>query len=188
MLYHPAAGFYPAVEEQAKRTKLASIGVELNPTTMAACHPCLREVVTQFGREAVALVAAAREVLTTLWPSDGAPELISELAKRLAESPDRILELQESAARGSAQWALSLVLSWYPDTDIEILNEGPRAGTDYSELRLVEGIHRTASTIAAFVDFDDFIPQYVDPKGKKIVNEGVDKGDKAGSSRSPGDE
>ena len=52
----------------------------------------------------------------------------------------------------------------------------------------MEGVHRTASTIADFVHFDNFIPQHVDPKGKKIVHEGVGESDKAGSSRQPGDE
>ena len=50
------------------------------------------------------------------------------------------------------------------------------------------GFHRTASTIADFVDFDDFILRYEDPKGKTKVNEGVEEGDKAGSSRPSGDE
>ena len=92
---------------------------------------------------------------------------MSKLADQLAESPNRILEQQESAPRGGAQWAVSLLLSWYPDADIEVFNEGSREGTDYSELRLLNDVHRTGSTIAEFVDFDDFIPAYVDPKGKK---------------------
>ena len=50
----------------------------------------------------MASVAAAHEVLQVLWPNDAAPTLISKLAEWLAESPNRILELQESAARGGA--------------------------------------------------------------------------------------
>ena len=87
------ADFYLAIEEEVKKTNLASIGVAPTITAMSACKPYLREVVAQFGRETVGLVAAACEVLKTLWPDDGAPKVISELAKRLAESPDRILEL-----------------------------------------------------------------------------------------------
>ena len=127
------------------------------------------------------MVASAREVLQLLWPNDDAPELISRLAERLAELPNRILELHESAARRGAQWAVSLLLSWYPDADIEVFNDGPRAGTDYSDLRLLEGVHRTAYTIAEFIDFDDFIPQYEDPKGKKKVDEDTNEA-KAGDS------
>ena len=134
------------------------------------------------------MVATACEVLETLWPNDGVPELISVLAKQLAETLDLILELQESAARDGAQWAMSLVLSWHPDADIEVFNEGLRAGTDYSELRLVEGVHRAASTIADFIDFDDFIPEFVDPKGKKIVPEDADESDKSCCSHQPGGE
>ena len=59
-------------------------------------------------------------------------------------------------------------MSCYPDADIEVFNEGPRDGTNYSELHLLNGVHRTASSIVEFVDFDDFIPPYVDPKGKKV--------------------
>ena len=177
-------GFYPAVEDEAKKTHLASIGVAPREAAMSACQPTVREVLAQFGRETVALVAAAREVLQVLWPNDSAPAIISKLADQLAKSPNRILDLQESAARGGAQWAVSLLLSWYPDADIEVFNEGPRDGTDYSELRLLNGVHRTASSIAEFVDFDDFIPTYVDPKGKKAkVDEGdVVDGDEGGCS------
>ena len=164
--------------EEAKKTNLASIGVAPTLVAMSACQPYLPEVVAQFGRETTALVRSAREVFALLWPNDDhAPELISQLAKKLAESPNRILELQESAARGGAQWALSLMLSWYPDADIEVFNDGPRAGMDYSELRLQKGVDRTASTIAEFVDFDDFIPPYVDPKGKKVEVDGDDAED-----------
>ena len=102
--------------------------------------------------------------------------------------PDRVLALQESAARGGAQWALSLLLSWYPDADLEVFNEGPRSGTSYSELSRLDRVHRAASTIANFVDFDEFIPPYEDPKGKTKLDEGVEEGDKAGSSRQPDDE
>ena len=69
--------------------------------------------------------------------------------------------------RSGAQWALSLMLSWYPDTDIEVFNDGPRAVTNYSELRLQNGVDRTASTIAEFVDFDDFIPPIWIPRGRR---------------------
>ena len=56
-----------------------------------------------------------------------------------------------------------------------------------SHIHQLEGVHRTACTIADFVYFDDFIPQYVDPKGKKEVDEDADETgagdvDKAGSS------
>ena len=145
-------------------------------------------MLAQFGRESALLATVARELLQVLFPYDTAlPKLTSRLAKQLAEAPDRILELQESAARGGAQWVLSLLLSWYPDADFEILNEGARAGTEYSKLRLLDGVHCTASTIADFVDFDDFIPSYEDPKGKTKLNEGVEEGDKAGRSRQLGD-
>ena len=101
-------GFYPAVMDEAKKTHLASLGVVPTEPAMSAYQPTVREVLAQFGREAVALVAAAREVLEVLWPDDEAPALISKLADRLAEYPNRILELQESAARGGAQWAALL--------------------------------------------------------------------------------
>ena len=185
----PASGFYPAVEEEAKKTNLASIGVPPTPAALSACQPTLREVLDQFGRESALLATAAREVLQVLFPYDKAlPKLLSRLADRLAEALKRVLELQESAARGGAQWALSLLLSWYPDVDLEVFNEGPRAGMSYSELSRLDGVHRAASTIAKFVDFDEFIPSYEDPKGKTELDEGVEEGDKADSSCQPDDE
>ena len=88
--------------------------------------------------------------------------------------------MQESAARGGAKWALSLLLSWYPDADLEVFNEGPRAGTSYSELSQLDGVRRAASTIVVFIDFDEFVPPYDDPKGKAKLDEGVGEGDQAG--------
>ena len=70
-----------------------------------------------------------------------------------------------------------MLLSWYPDADFEVFNEGPRAGTLYLGVRLLDGVHRTASTTADFVDFDDFIPPYEDPKEKAKLDEGVEEGD-----------
>ena len=73
------------------------------PAALSACQPTLREVLAQFGRESALLATAAREVLQVLFPYDTSlPELLSRLARQLAEAPDRILELQESAARGAA--------------------------------------------------------------------------------------
>ena len=105
------------------------------------------------------------------------PELISRLAARLEEAPDQVLAMQESAARGGAQWALSLLLSWYPDAELEVFNEGPRAGTSYSELSQLDGVRRAASTIADFIDFDEFVPPYDDSKGKAKLDEGVGGGE-----------
>ena len=78
------------MEEEANKTHLASIGVNPTPAAMSTCQPYLREVVAQFGCETMALVRSTQEVFALLWPNDDhVPELISQLAKKLAESPDR---------------------------------------------------------------------------------------------------
>ena len=83
-------------------------------------------MLAQFGRESALLATAAREVLGVLFPYDTTlPELISR------------------PARGGAQWALALLLSWYPDADFKVFNEGLQDGTAYPKLRLLEGFHRT---------------------------------------------
>ena len=66
--FFPALGFYLAIEEEAKKTHLASIGLPPSPAAMSACHPTLREVLAQFGRESALLVTAPREVLEVLFP------------------------------------------------------------------------------------------------------------------------
>ena len=172
-----------------KKTHLASLGLSPTLPAMSGCQPTLQEVLGQFGRENAQLAKAARELLQVLYPYDTAlPELISRLAAQLAEVSDQVLAMQESAARGGAQWALSLLLSWYPDADLEVFNEGPRAGTSYAELSQLDGVRHTASTIADFVDFDEFVPPCADPKGKAKLDEGVGAGNQAGSSRQPGGE
>ena len=99
----PTSGFYPAVEEEAKKTHLASLGLPPSPAAMSGYQPTLQEVLGQFGRENAQLAKAARELLQVLYPYDTAlPALISRLAERLAEAPDQFLVMQESAARGGA--------------------------------------------------------------------------------------
>ena len=101
--FFPASGFYPAVEEEAKKTHLASIGLPSTPAALSAWQPTLREVLAQFGRESALLATSACEVLQVVFPYDTSlPELISRLARQLFKAPDRIQELQESTDRGGA--------------------------------------------------------------------------------------
>ena len=67
-------------------------------------------------------------------------------------------ELQESAARGGALWAVSLLKSWYPAADLELLKVGFRDDDTYEELKQRPDLRDAACTIADFVNFADFIP------------------------------
>ena len=79
-------------------------------------------------------------------------------ARRLALAPAAVQELQESAASGGALWAVSLLKSWYPVADLELLTVGFRDGDTYAKLKQRPDIRDAACTIADFVDFSDFIP------------------------------
>src|SRR5664279_2115045 len=114
---------------------------------MSGCETSVDDRVAQIGDEARALVKGASEVFEYLWPNDDVPRVISQLARRLdEEGTDAIIRLQESAARGGAEWAISLMLSWYPAADPEALAAGFRTCTSYEELHQFKGVRSTAYT------------------------------------------
>ena len=175
--------------------------------TDAACGGCSTTVLDRLehlGIDACALAYAARRLCRHVWAE---PEVLTGLAataRRLALAPDAVLELQESASRSGALWALSLLKSWYPGADLELLKAGFRDDDSYDELKKRPDLRDAACTIADFVDLAEFIPdrtqaqdseaEYAegdgteepakDSKGKAVEKTGCSKtGDVASSSK-----
>ena len=132
--------------------------MEPTDAALAGCSTTVVNHVEQLGIDACALAYAARRLCRNVWPGKGTPVVLSELARRLGEAPAAVQELQESAARGGALWAVSLLKSWYPAADLELLKVGFRDDDSYEVLKGCPDIRDAACTIADFVDLAEFIP------------------------------
>ena len=56
-----------------------------------------------------------------LWPTETLPDELANLIKWLEKAPDRLLDWKDSAAPAGADMALSFVLSWYDEVDLNQL-------------------------------------------------------------------
>jgi hypothetical protein len=84
------------------------------------------EPITMLGYE---LRKAADELYRLLWPTETLPGDLANLIKWLENAPDHLLDWKESAACAGADMALSFVLSWYEEVDLDQL-ENRRAGVE----------------------------------------------------------
>ncbi|KAK1669655.1 hypothetical protein QYE76_057814 [Lolium multiflorum] len=84
------------------------------------------EPVTMLGYE---LGLAVEDLYRLLWPTETLLGEIANLVKWLETAPDRLLDWKDSATRAGADMALSFVLSWYEDIDLDQL-ETLRAGVE----------------------------------------------------------
>ena len=150
------------MEVEAKKTKLAEAGHEPQEAGLSSVSLSTADVVDQLKRDAKELANVSREVLNELSGEEALPAdhdlAYPVLAGRLEMLPDRVLRLQESAARAGAEWTLSLLLSWYPDADLKLFEDSFRGEDTYEKCRRLPGVRHAACTIADFVDFSDFIP------------------------------
>lgn len=138
--------------------------------SMAACV----EPITMLGYE---LRQAAEELYRMLWPMETLPGELANLIKWLEKAPDRLLDWKDSAARAGAGMALSFVLSWYDEVDLNQL-ENRRAGVEdglspeTKTFRLAR-----ACAIADFVDKGIFIEDPSPPEEGEDEAEDEDMAD-----------
>jgi hypothetical protein len=113
---------------------------------------------TMLGHE---LRQAAGDLFQMLWPTETPPGDLAVLVKQLQEGPDRLLDWKDSAARAGAEIALSFVLAWYEEVDLDQL-ETRRAD--------VEG-NLSEEAIADFADKSVFIADPDDPEEVQAEDE-----------------
>ena len=65
------------------------------------------------------------------------------------------------AARGGTDMALALVVSWYPDVNMDMLTGGFRKGTSFEKLQ--PGVQLASRRIAAAVDLTQLVPAEPSP-------------------------
>jgi hypothetical protein len=87
-----------------------------------------------------------------LWPTETPPSEHADLVKRLQDGPDRLLDWKDSAARAGADIALSFMLSWYEEVDLDQL-ESRRA--DVEGNLSAEAKARQLARACAITDFAD---------------------------------
>ena len=80
------------------------------------------------------LLKSATHVHKALWPEASSPRTIDNLAEQLSEGDDRLRAWRESAARAGADEALTWVLSWYEDLDLDKLT-ALREGSAWTTIR-----------------------------------------------------
>jgi hypothetical protein len=147
------------------------------------------EPITMLGYE---LRQAAEELYRLLWPMETLPGDLANLVKWLENAPDCLLDWKESVARAGADMALSFVLSWYEDMDLDRL-ESRRADVE-GELSVETKTCRLARAyaIADFVNHNTFVndpnpPEEEAAEDEDLVDaeEGVPEADPAPGSDVP---
>ena len=190
---------------EVAKERLAGLGVEAIDAAIADCATSVADRVERFGADATAMSHAARRLCRYVWPHQGIPLVLPELARQLGQAPSGVEAQQESAARGGALMTVCLLKSWYPDAELDLLKEGFRDDDTYEALKERPDFRDAACTIADFVDLSEFIPDRVqpagdsadeyadddveepaeDPKGKTVVDPDCSKPEDVASSSKP---
>src|SRR4051812_3279909 len=86
----------------------------------------------------VDLLKSAIHAFRMLWSDEDAPTLIEPLAARLLLTEDRLDQWRESTGRALADKALSFVLSWYEDINLDVLQHMRAEGKWFHEPELIK--------------------------------------------------
>src|SRR5215216_5647497 len=120
------------------------------------------------------LYTGTQRVLATLYPTNRAPTLLSDVLKKLSVLPARIDEMKRSSARAGAMTALSRAKAWLPELDLADIGTGylslKEDGTPFEKkdfaARMKE-IRPLASLIANETDLSKYQPAY-DTENRKL--------------------
>jgi hypothetical protein len=126
------------------------------------------EPITMLGYE---LRKATEELYQLLWPTKMLPGNLANLIKWLENATDRLLDWKESVACAGADIALSFVLSWYEEMDLDQL-EHQRAGVE-DTLSAETKSRRVARAcvIADFINKSTFVEDPNPPEEEEAEDE-----------------
>ena len=100
---------------------------------------------------------ACMRCFRALWPSEEAPSTMSALVERVMRAEERLCEWRESAARVGADEALSFVLSWYEDIELDVL-QTMRAGSPYTtDPELIKKRQERAYSFVQYGEIHQFV-------------------------------
>jgi len=110
---------------------------------------------------------AAEAIFDVLWPEYEPSETAFQLARWLLdEALGRIDEWRESAARAGSEMALSFVLSWYDEVDLDRLATRRKSASAVGD-PFVNKLHARACAIAKYVAIDQFVSPLEGEEGEK---------------------
>ena len=104
------------------------------------------------------LLKAAISTHSALWPESEGIKNIEALAEALRGSKQRLREWRHSSARAGADEALSWVLSWYEQINLDALAELRATSSWVTDPALVRRRQERAFAIAKWADSREYIP------------------------------
>ena len=123
----------------------------------------------------VDLLDAAVRSYKVLWPEYEAPGSVSELARCLLSSEDRLNEWRESAARAGADEAMSFVLSSYEGINLDVLQTMRAHSKWTTDPDLVKRRQERAYSFIQYADIHSFVEDPEDPDNDDEDEERVDE-------------
>jgi hypothetical protein len=119
--------------------------------------------ISNFGQN---LLSPCVHALSALWPESTSRLDAHQLSLKLEGAQDRLDEWRESAARAGADEALTFVLSWYEDINLDGL-QTLRSNSKWTEdPELVKQRKRRAHAIAQYAGCHQWTPDLCDPADK----------------------
>ena len=104
------------------------------------------------------LLSAGIQVFNSLWPDAETPTSVAELSKQLLTAEARLREWRSSSARAGADEALTFVLSWYEDVELNILKSLRARSKWIEDPVLIERRKEAASYMAGYAKTRQFVP------------------------------
>ena len=154
-----------------------------NSGATAGSAPSASSRILQLGKELQELREAASSILENLLPNAPVPETLHDLSVCLDGAPAGIEEQVEMAARGGSDMALALVVSWYPNVDVNMLTGGFHRGTSFEKLQAV--IRLASSRIAKAVDLTQLVPTEPSSAAQPTEDAGTEDATPAADSALP---
>jgi hypothetical protein len=102
-------------------------------------------------------MSSGRRRRRQLWPTETLPGDLANLIKWLENAPDHLLDWKESAACAGADMALSFVLSWYEEVDLDQLENRRASVEDALSAETKSRRLARACAIADFINKGTFI-------------------------------
>jgi hypothetical protein len=106
-----------------------------------------------------------------MWPTETLPGDLANLIKWLENAPDRLLDWKESAARSRAEMALSFMLSWYEEDDLDQLTSRQAGVEDALTAETKSYRLARACAIADFLNKNTFVEDPNPPEEEEGADE-----------------
>ena len=120
------------------------------------------------------LLTSAIRAYNVLWPGCAAPVIVDELAKCLMASEERLDDWRSSAARVGADEALSYVLSWYEELDLEMLKTVRDGSRWLSDPEHIQRRQELAYSLIQYAPVHSFVPGERVPQSEELEVDGED--------------